>query len=155
MPGSMIILFLFIPFLTAKAILSLKNAVISFTTSLYAGLLCISLGVPFMCIIITGQPASAAIFAIIGSNLRPLISLIIEAPAFNASFATFALYVSIEINISILSESFFITGITLSNSTSKGTGSAPGLEDSPPISIMSAPSSAILLAHSTELFIVK
>src|SRR3989338_3219487 len=52
----------------------------------------------------------------------------------------------------ISSLSFFIIGLTLLNSSSSETGSEPGLELSPPISIISAPSLTICFACLIALF---
>ena len=78
-----------------------------------------------------------------------------SAPAFIASSAVLALYVSIEIIISNFSLIALIIGTTLFISSSTPTGAKLGLVDSPPISIMSAPSlissSACFTASSTSL----
>ena len=55
-------------------------------------------------------------------------------------------YVSIEITQSDCCRIASITGIVRANSSSIDTGSAPGRVDSPPISIISAPSSIIFVA---------
>ena len=77
---------------------------------------------------------------IIFSSLSAEISLIISAPSFKESSATFDLRVSTDIPISgNFSLNSLITGITLDISSSSSTGSAPGLVDSPPTSNQSAP----------------
>ena len=78
---------------------------------------------------------------------RAKISLIIATSISMTSFITSGLYVSIEIAIS---EIFFIAsiiGTILFNSSSVLTGSDPGRVDSPPISMISTPSSIILSAR--------
>src|SRR5688572_26236612 len=66
-------------------------------------------------------------------------SLIIEAPALSASCMTPGRRVSTETGKSL---SACRTGMILRNSSSSETGCAPGRVDSPPMSMMSAPSSA-------------
>ena len=78
-------------------------------------------------------------FAIFSSARPPLTSLIYVAPAVIPCFATSARIVSTLTTAPSLTNSV-TTGITLSSSISSLTRSAPGLVDSPPISIMSAPS---------------
>ena len=96
-----------------------------------------------LCIIQQGSPEPAITAAISSSYLRPHISLIRSAPEVIAADATLLLYVSTETGIS---NSFLIlsmTGQTLSISSSSLIIVYPGLADSPPISMMCAPSSII------------
>src|SRR5437870_11175319 len=80
------------------------------------------------------------------SSPRPAVTLLtICAPASRAAVATSDFEVSIEMEILILARSFSITGTTRCNSSFTETGSAPGRVDSPPTSIMSAPSNAIFI----------
>nr|AIF22125.1 hypothetical protein [uncultured marine group II/III euryarchaeote SAT1000_07_H02] len=70
-----------------------------------------------------------------------------SAPASSATRAILALRVSIEMHMSGSSRlTASTTGIALRSSSSGLTGEAPGRVDSAPISIQSAPSSAILQA---------
>ena len=77
--------------------------------------------------------------AIFSSAKPPLTSFTYVAPAAIAAFATSDLVVSTLITAPSLTNSV-ITGMTRFNSSSSLTRSAPGLVDSPPTSIMSAPS---------------
>ncbi|MDC4227963.1 MAG: hypothetical protein MPW15_27965 [Candidatus Manganitrophus sp.] len=82
--------------------------------------------------------------------MKPLTSLIIEAPASIARRATSDLVVSIEIGgIASCFASRSTTGTTRRISSSTETGVAPGRVDSPPMSIRSAPSPSIRSACST------
>src|SRR5699024_4633174 len=84
----------------------------------------------------------------------PQISLINSTPASIAASAVAALYVSIDSGIFTACFTASITGITLFISSSALIGSWSGRVDSPPISIMSAPSSTICLACATAVSIV-
>ena len=75
--------------------------------------------------------------------------------AFSAVAATEGLLVSTDIRISDLSRMPRITGITRSISSSAPTAAAPGLEDSPPMSIMSAPCSSNSRARATEFSVLE
>src|SRR3984957_630781 len=77
------------------------------------------------------------------------MSLIMHAPARRASRATPGLTVSMESGTAVAFESFSSTGITRRNSSASLTDSAPGREDSPPTSMMSAPSSTRRKAWTT------
>ena len=68
------------------------------------------------------------------------MSLIIEAPLSRTHRATSALYVSTEIGSDTLEAKRVTTGNKRLNSSLAVNGVAPGLVDSPPISMMSAPS---------------
>src|ERR1041385_2351821 len=72
-----------------------------------------------------------------------------------AARATSAFDVSIEIGISSLGRKFPITGITRRSSSSAATGSEPGRVDSPPTSMMCAPSAAICKPRSVALSAVR
>ena len=106
-----------------------------------------------LCIIINDALYSAAINANSVPNAKPLISLIIVAPASIAFLATSGLMVSIEIGksqpVSLIP---CITGITLFNSSLTEIEIAPGRVLSPPISNISAPwlakNNACLIAES-------
>eukprot|EP00281_Chroomonas_sp_CCMP1168_P016581 CAMPEP_0206218908 /NCGR_PEP_ID=MMETSP0047_2-20121206/4042_1 /ASSEMBLY_ACC=CAM_ASM_000192 /TAXON_ID=195065 /ORGANISM="Chroomonas mesostigmatica_cf, Strain CCMP1168" /LENGTH=84 /DNA_ID=CAMNT_0053641427 /DNA_START=319 /DNA_END=569 /DNA_ORIENTATION=- len=72
------------------------------------------------------------------------------APAAIASLATSALNVSIEMHaVTPAALAALMTGMTLWSSSSTGTTSAFGLVDCPPMSMMSAPSSHIVLIRAT------
>ena len=75
------------------------------------------------------------------------MSLIIATSISMTSFITSGLYVSIEIAISAIFFIASIIGTILFNSSSVLTGSDPGRVDSPPISMISTPSSIILSAR--------
>ena len=81
----------------------------------------------------------AITLAIFSSASPPLTSLIYVAPTLIACLATSARIVSTLTTAPSFTNSL-MTGITLFNSSSSLTLSAPGLVDSPPTSIMSAPS---------------
>jgi hypothetical protein len=68
-------------------------------------------------------------------------SLIMRAPAATAADATSGFRVSID-TLAPSAARASITGSTRRNSSSTGTGSAPGRVDSPPTSTQSAPSSS-------------
>ena len=97
-------------------------------------------------------PNLAAVSAISGSNDSPEISLTMSAPAFKAASATFFLVVSTEIGIKgrffLIS---FIAGIMRSISSDSDILAAPGLVDSAPRSMMSAPFSACSKARATAV----
>src|SRR6267143_314064 len=87
---------------------------------------------------------------------RPAVtSLMIDAPASSAALATSDFEVSIEMGMSILARSFSITGIARFNSSFTEIGSAPGRVDSPPTSILSAPSVAISIPPATAASVAK
>ncbi len=86
---------------------------------------------------------------IASSSRLAAMSLMIVAPASTAARATTGFCVSMERGILVWPTSSLMTGITLSNSTDSSTFSAPGREDSPPISRISAPSAARRNACST------
>ena len=88
----------------------------------------------------TGTRDLTAIVKLLGSPVRAEISLIIDAPAARAACITDDLEVSILIGTP-KPLTFSITLITLSISSETLIGFEPGLVDSPPISIISAPSS--------------
>ena len=96
-----------------------------------------------MCISTIEAPVFATTLVMSGSNLSALISFTIVAPADRASSATFAFVVSTEIITSLRFLIPSITGITQSSSSWSGIGLAPGRLDSPPMSMISAPSASI------------
>ena len=99
-----------------------------------------------MCMRQTGQPYST-ITPAIPESPRDETSLIMSAPACNDADATVDLLVSTEIPISGNSSLMdLITGTTRASSSRGGTARDPGLVDSPPTSIQSAPFSAIAIA---------
>ncbi len=89
-----------------------------------------------------GTPFSAARSASAGSFCSPQMSFIILAPAFRVCRATSTLYVSILTGTDTSLASFSTTGTTRRSSSSTETGVEPGRVDSPPMSMMSAPSGA-------------
>ena len=91
---------------------------------------------------------------IFSSANPPLTSFTYFTPALIAFAATPLRIVSIETGTPSFTTSSK-TGITRANSSSSLTRSAPGLVDSPPISIMSTPSSSILLARDIAASVVK
>src|SRR5258706_1023057 len=95
-------------------------------------------GSPCLCISQTAQSLFAMASSAPGAESASM-SLIIDAPAASASFITRGRRVSTETG---RSESDRRTGRIRRSSSSSGTGSAPGRLDSPPMSMMSAPSSA-------------
>jgi hypothetical protein len=97
-----------------------------------------SLLCPRQCISTHGTPDSAATRAMSGSASPPDTSLITRAPASRAADATAALVVSTD-SVIPPDASARITGRTRERSVSASTLNAPGLVDSPPTSMMSAP----------------
>ena len=91
--------------------------------------------------ITTAAPCSATVPVIAGSKVRPETSLIISAPSLSIASATRELEVSIDTGmdgaISLQSSN---AGLILSSWVPGLTPSAPGRVDSPPMSMMSAPS---------------
>ena len=96
---------------------------------------------PRQCIRIHGTPAAATTAAISGSARPPETSLTIRAPAASAAAATSARVVS-TLQMTPARASSVITGTTRPASVAADTRCAPGLVDSPPTSMMSAPSAA-------------
>ena len=94
-----------------------------------------------MCMAIHPAPVSAAT----GHRVAEM-SLMMVAPAVTAARATAALRVSMETRAP-LAASASTTGNTRRSSSASGTGRAPGRVDSPPTSMMSAPS-AISAGHA-------
>jgi hypothetical protein len=114
-----------------------------------------TLGVPCICISMTGVLNLEITSGISGSKDRLLISFTIAAPASSARVATFDLEVSIDSGTEILSARVSMTGIVRLSSSSMETGSEPGLVDSQPMSMISAPSSTIRMACSTARVLSK
>ncbi len=102
-------------------------------------------GSPRMCIRQTGTLRSAAASSA-PSPRNAQTSLIMAAPAATAARMTSALLVSTEIGTSVTDLTASITGIIRSISSCPETLWAPGRVDSPPISIIAAPPSAIVAA---------
>jgi hypothetical protein len=71
------------------------------------------------------------------------------APAAIAARITSGLLVSIEIGTVTLATSCSITGMTRASSSSTSTSAAPGRVDSPPTSMIAAPSPAIATPRCT------
>ena len=141
-PGSTMMRSREIPARTARATASSRKSSTSATTSSYSGRSCMSRGVPFMCMRTTGQPCSATTRAMFSSNRSAEMSLMTWAPAAKARRATSARYVSTETGAATRPASSSTTGTTRAASSRGSTGSAPGLVDSPPTSMTSAPSCA-------------
>ena len=100
-------------------------------------------GVPCMCMMITPARDAVATSIMCGSLRSPDMSLMISAPASRATCAIAAFVVSIEIGRRGRSaRRARIKGIVRACSSGRSTGVAPGLEDSPPMSIIVAPASA-------------
>ena len=110
---------------------------------MYCGAICIVCGIPCMCMMMKADLVSAISGIISWSPRPPVTSFTIEAPARIAARATSAFDVSIEIITSLFLRNCSTTGITRCNSSSGATASAPGRVDSPPTSMMCAPSAAI------------
>jgi hypothetical protein len=108
-------------------------------------------GIPCICMMMNADLVSATRGSICSSPRPPVISFTIEAPASIAARATSAFDVSIEMGTSSFGRNFSITGITRRSSSSAVTGSEPGRVDSPPMSMMCAPSAAICKARSIAL----
>src|SRR6266480_433949 len=90
------------------------------------------------------------------SSPRPAVtSLMMDAPASSAAFATSDFEVSIEMWISILARKPSITGTTRRNSSFTEIGSAPRRVDSPPTSIMPAPSNPIFIPPAIAVSVAK
>ena len=106
-------------------------------------------GVPCMCMSTTAHPLSAAAHGILSSPRKAVTSLMISAPAAAAARATAAFEVSTLRAAVVFPASFSITGMTRRSSSSTVTAAAPGRVDSPPMSRMSAPSSARRRAWAT------
>src|SRR6266571_5299049 len=108
-----------------------------------------------MCPITTGRPLSATAAGIAGSNVSPETSLTTSTPASAARRATSAFVVSIERSgrrgpsRASAGTTASSTGITRRSSSRSGTLRDPGRVDSPPTSMIAAPSSAIRTACST------
>src|SRR6266853_4187829 len=108
-----------------------------------------------MCISTIAAVRSAASGNIFSSPRPAVTSLMMDAPASRATLATSGFEVSIEMEILIPAQSFLITGTTRCNSSFTETGSEPGRVDSPPTSIMSAPSNAILIPPAIAALVAK
>ena len=106
-------------------------------------------GVPRIWFRIKPASCDATTFATFGSSVRFDGSLINATPYSSAFSATLLLYVSTEIGIVSFPSSFFNTGIKRRNSSASLTGTAPGLVDSAPMSMISAPCASNSSARAT------
>ncbi len=104
-------------------------------------------GVPRMCITTADAPLTVTTVRIAGSE-SPLTSLTRSAPAAMARRATSGLRVSMETGTGDEDANAFRTGPTRRHSSSQGTVSAPGRVDSPPMSMIAAPSETIWRARA-------
>ena len=109
-------------------------------------------GVPCICIRQTGI-CSLAAHSTACSFVKARMSFQIWAPAAAHSVMISGREVSIEIITSRFAAIFFTTGRTREASSSAETKAAPGRVDSPPISIMSAPSFTICTAWLNAVFL--
>ena len=107
-----------------------------------------SVGIPRLCIRITGIFFSAAKEARRSSSSSAEMSFRMSAPASNAAFITSYFRVSTLIGMSDSFRIASITGTTRLISSSASTYSLPGLVDSPPMSSISAPSEISDIARS-------
>src|SRR4051812_25127932 len=110
-------------------------------------------GSPFLCMRQTAQSVPATASSAPGA-IKASMSLIIDAPALRASCMTSGRFVSTDIGLSTPFNASR-TGMIRSNSCAAETGRAPGREDSPPTSMMSAPSSIKRRAWETADFASK
>ena len=99
-------------------------------------------GSPFMCMRHTPTPALAAHSRAPGTR-KARTSLTMQAPAATAAAITGGLLLSTEMATSSPAAMRSMTGTTRSHSTAASTGAAPGRVDSPPTSMMQAPSATI------------
>ena len=132
----------FIPAASALSSWRVTSSITSFTTSSYWASEFISLECPRQCIKVYLHPRPATVANISGSAAPPLTSLMMAAPASTANRAVAARIVSMLIS-GPFPTSALTTGITRRCSSSAETRSAPGRVDSPPISMISTPSSII------------
>ena len=98
------------------------------------------------CMMMQPQSLSQATLTMSGL-VKPVTSLMMEAPSFTAMRATSGWRVSME-TIAPASARARITGITRLASSSGVTGVKPGRVDSPPTSMMSAPSSSSFMPQA-------
>src|SRR6056297_338642 len=146
-PGSRRIFSGRIPASSATRILSVRKALTSRRTFRYSGRSCMVSGSPWMCMMHTGMPARAATSGA-PSRCRARTSLIRPAPSCAASAMTSGALVSTEITASSSRAAASTTGHTRSTSSWTETGVAPGLVDSPPMSMKAASSETICLARA-------
>src|SRR6266542_578185 len=140
-PGSITIRAGSTPSLTAASTRLRSSAQTSLTTSPYLAMSCITALCPRQCTTTYGTPAASTRRRMAGSARPPLTSLTIFAPALSAISATAARIVS-TLTVRPAPASSLITGPTRRSSSAAGIRFAPGLVDSPPTSMMSAPSVA-------------
>ena len=103
---------------------------------------CIVGGVPRLCIRTTAPSSSAINVPSAGSSVKAEISLRSVAPALKAAFITAAFRVSTDRGTALRFRTASINGITRSSSSASQIYEEPGRVDSPPISIISAPSAS-------------
>lgn len=156
-PGSMIICDFFIPLSCANSILFFRNFSMCRITFVYVFGVFVVRGVLSLEYIKTiGHLYLLITSIILLSPLSAVTSFIMFAPSSIAFFATSALYVSIDMGRAVFFLIAFRIGIVLSNSSFRLTAEEPGPVDSPPISIISAPSSsnsrALFTAFSSVLY---
>src|SRR5438093_740526 len=147
MPGSRISFWADTPELRARATASSAQPSISRMMSELGGRVCIVAGSPREWARTSAAPTRAASSASPGPGRRPETSFTSAAPRSSAARATSGLRVSIEIG-SGYDSSPSSTGSTRSSSSAVDTVSEPGRVDSPPMSRMSAPSSAMAQARA-------
>ena len=135
-PGSSMIFSSLMPACLARLTHSCVSASISMRKFWYSVL-------DLLCIRQQATSYFAITAAIFGSYFNPQISLTRSAPAWIELSATLLLKVSTETGMSKCFLTASITGRTLCASSSALTGVWPGRVDSPPISIISAPSAII------------
>ncbi len=107
-------------------------------------------GVPCMCMMMNAAPRSATNDIMPESPRPPVTSLMMAAPASKAARATGAFEVSIEMcAVAPAARNRSMTGIARLSSSSTEIVSAPGRVDSPPTSMICAPSLTIRNPCST------
>lgn len=146
-PGSSIIPSLRMPAASAASALSARKRETDSTASpLIPGAL--SKIPPSACIITAATPVWAH-SSIIPGALSAFTSLTMEAPMEMHLSATSGFIVSTDTGMLSEGTRSLRTGTSLDSSSSADTGSAPGLVDSPPMSMMDAPASAISMPWRT------
>ena len=98
-------------------------------------------GSPCMCIRHSAQPLPATACSAPGAR-SAYTSFTSPAPAASAARMTSGLLVSTEMTAEVAARKRSITGTTRRSSSAGATGSAPGRVDSPPTSMIAAPSAA-------------
>ena len=147
-PGSITMRSLVMPASRARSIRAARYSRTSSTTSSYCGKRYGSLGRASEWHRITLAPPWATTSTMRGSD-RPVVSLMMSAPAEMAAAATSAWKVSTDSSTSgSCARSASTTGTTRSSSWSTGSG-PPGANLTPPTSMMSAPSAAAAIPAAT------